>query len=77
MRPSPQTESSTEHLLTCLDLAIDQAKLVRSIIRFQDLAHKVKIERPFSDRLIHLNLEIKHLKTKLAQVRSQANRGRA
>ena len=78
MNPSRQTESaSTGHLLTCLGLAIDQAKLVRSIIRLQDRAYKLKQKKSFSDQLIHLNLEIKHLETKLAHVRSWANRGNA
>jgi len=38
MITSPQIEPvSTEHLLTCLGLAIDEAKLVRSIIKSKDL----------------------------------------
>jgi hypothetical protein len=37
----PQVES-TEHLLTCLGLAIDEAKLVRSLIQSRDIARVLK-----------------------------------
>ncbi len=71
----PQIEPvSTEHLLTCLGLAIDEAKLVRSLIQSQDLARVLKEEKPFSERLIYLNKEIQYLETKLTDVRSNANR---
>ena len=42
MSPSPQTDSvSTECLLASLDLAIDEAKLVRSIIKSEVIVHKL------------------------------------
>ena len=66
---------STEQLLTDLGLAIDEAKLVRSLIKSQDLARKLKEENPFSERLIYLNKEIKYLEAKLTKVRSPASRG--
>jgi len=76
MNISPQIESvSTEHLLTCLGLAIDEAKLTREIIQAKDRAHKENAENHFSHRLILINREIELLEAKLAQVRSQANRG--
>ena len=49
---------STEQLLTDLGLAIDEAKLVRSLIKSQDLARKLKEENPLSERLIYLNKDI-------------------
>ena len=63
---------STEQLLNCLGLAIDEAKYVRQLIDCMELVERLKQENPFSDRLIHLNKEIKHLEAKLAQVRSKA-----
>ena len=64
---------STEHLLTCLGLAIDEAKLVRSIIKSKDFAAKLETEKPAPRRLILLNREIELLEAKLAEVREQAN----
>jgi len=75
MNISPQIEPvSTERLLTCLGLAIDEAKLVRSIIKSRDTAKKLKMEKPFSQSLVFLNREIEYLEAKLVQVRSRANR---
>lgn len=65
-----QTESaSTEYLLACLDLAIDEAKLVRLIIKSKDMAYKLKTENPFSQRLVNLNWKIAYLETKLVKFR--------
>ena len=73
MIPSSQIEPvSTEHLLICLGLAIDEAKLVRSLIRMQGLAEKLKIEKPFSDRVRYLNQEIGNIEQKLVEVRQRA-----
>lgn len=75
MNVSPQIEpTSTDRLLTCLGLAIDEAKLVRSIIESKDMAHKLKNEKPLSEKLCHLNREIEYLEVKLAKVRSCANK---
>jgi hypothetical protein len=75
LNPSVQIEPvSADHLLTCLDLAIDEAKLVRSLIKSKDMAFKLKEENPFSDTLLFLNVEIPYLEAKLIQVRSMANR---
>jgi hypothetical protein len=65
---------STEQLLTDLGLAVDEAKLVRSLIHSQDLARKLKEENPFSERLIYLNKEIRYMEDKLIEFRSQADR---
>ena len=75
MNVSPQIEpTSTDRLLTCLGLAIDEAKLVRSIIESKDMAHKLKNEKPLSEKLCHLIREIEYLEVKLAKVRSRANK---
>ena len=75
MNVSLQIEpTSTNRLLTCLGLAIDEAKLVRSIIESKDLAHKLKNEKPLSEKLRRLNMEIEYLEAKLAKVRSRANK---
>ncbi len=66
---------STEHLLNCLTLAIDEAKLVRLLIQAKDRASKEKSENHISHRLILINREIELLESKLAKVRSQANNG--
>ena len=63
--------ASTEHLLACLGLAIDEAKLVRSIIKSKDMAYKLKTKNPFSQRLVNLNREIAHLETDLVKFRSE------
>ena len=70
-----QVESaSTERLLACLDLAIDEAKLVRLIIKSKDMAYKLKTQNPFSQSLVNLNREIAHLETKLMKFRSEVKR---
>ena len=75
MNPSTQIEpTSADHLLTCLDLAIDEARLVRSLIKSKEMALKLKDKNPFSDRLLFLNVEIPYLEAKLIQVRCMANR---
>jgi len=75
LNPSNQIEpTSADHLLTCLDLAIDEAKLVRSLIKTKDMISKLKEENPFSDSLFFLNIEIPYLEAKLIQLRSMANR---
>ena len=66
--------TSTEQLLTDLGLAIDEAKLVRSMIKSQDLARKLKEENPFSERLIYLNKEIRYMEARLIEIRSKTNR---
>ena len=75
MNLSTQIEpTSADHLLTCLDLAIDEARLVRLLIKTTDMAFKLKQENPFSDSLLFLNIEIPYLEAKLIQIRSMSNR---
>jgi len=70
----PQIEpTSTDRLLTSLDLAIDEAKLIRSIVKSEDIANQVETEKPVSRRLLLLNREIELLETKLTRMRSQTN----
>ena len=40
--------TSTEHLLACLDLVIDEARLVMSIFKLKDTARELKQDEPFS-----------------------------
>ena len=76
MNISPQIEPvSTEHLLACLGLAINEAKLTRAIIKSKDIARDLEAKNPAPRRLMLLNREIELLEAKLAHVRSQANRG--
>ncbi len=76
MNISPQIEPvSTEHLLSSLDLAIYEAKLVRSIIKSKDYATRLETKKPAPRKLMLLNREIELLEAKLARVRSQANDG--
>jgi hypothetical protein len=75
MNLTPQIEpTSTDRLLTCLGLAIDEAKLVRSIITSKSMASKLQSENPLSRRLIQVNDEIIYLESKLAQLYSLSNR---
>jgi hypothetical protein len=70
----PQMEpTSTDRLLTSLGLAIDEAKLIRSIVKSENIVNKVETEKPISRRLLLLNREIELLETKLTRMRSQVN----
>ena len=72
---SPQIElTSKDRLLTCLGLAIDEAKLVRSLIESKDRVGKLKENDPSSRQLTYLNREINYLEVKLTQVRRTASR---
>ena len=73
MRTAHQIEpTSTDQLLTCLGLAIDEAKLVRTIIESKDLAFRLKTEKSLPKRLAHIDREIVYLEAKLAEVREKA-----
>ena len=65
---------SRNRLLSCLSLAIDETKLVKSIIESRDMAYELETRNPKSHRLRFLSREISHLEKKLAEVRSQATR---
>ena len=74
MDTSPQIEpKTTARLLTCMGLAIDETKLVRSIIKSKEMARQLETDNPSSHRLIFLRREISNLKARLIQVRSQAS----
>ena len=71
----PQIEpTSTERVLSCMALAIDETKLVRSIIKSRDMASKLKKDNLFMQRSSYLNQEITNLESKLVQVRSKADK---
>jgi hypothetical protein len=73
MKTFPQIELvSKDRLLTSMRLAIDETKLVRSINKNKDMAHKLKLDNPLSQRLNHLNKEITRLEARLKKVRSMA-----
>ena len=75
MNPSTQIEpTSADHLLNSLDLAINETRLIRSLIKSKEMAFKLKEKNPFSDGLLFLNVEIPYLEAKLIQIRSMANR---
>ena len=71
---SHEEAASTDRLLTSLALAIEEARLVRSIIESQGIADRLKSERPVSKRLAHINREIEYLESRLAQLRGRARR---
>ncbi len=71
---SHQEPVSTDRLLTSLTLAIEEAKLVRSIIESKSIADRMRAEKPVSKRLARIDREIEYLESKLAQLRSRANR---
>ncbi len=62
--------TTTTGLLTGLNLAINEAKLVRSLIKSKDEKYELEIEDPLSDKLVQLNREIQYLELKIIQVRS-------
>ena len=76
MNLSHQIEpASTDRLLACLSLAIDEAKMVKSLIQMKKQAQSLRENTPFSKRLVFLNREISCLERKIGEVRKQANQG--
>lgn len=74
MDTSPQIEpASTARLLTCLGLAIDETKLVRSINSSRELLKQFEANNPSSHRLLFLRKEISNLEARLTEVRSKAS----
>ena len=72
---TPQiTPTSTAGLLTCLGLAIDETKLVRSINESREVIKQLESEDPFSHRLLFLNRKLSNLETKLVKTRHKASR---
>ena len=71
----PQIEpTSTERVLSCMALAIDETKLVRSILKSRDMASKLKKDNLFTQRFSFLNQEITNLESKLVLVRNKADK---
>ena len=74
MDSTPQIDpTSTARILTCLGLAIDETKLVRSINKSREMAKQLEAQNPSSHRLLFLKREISNLETRLMQIRSQAS----
>ncbi len=71
----PQIEpTSTKRVLSCMALAIDETKLVRSIIKSRDMASKLRKDNLFTQRFSYLNQEITNLESKLVLVRNKADK---
>ena len=71
----PQIEpTSTGRLLTCLGLAIDETKLIRSINESREVFQQLETEDPGSHRLLFLKREISALEARLTKIRRKAKR---
>lgn len=64
--------TSTVTLLTCLGLAIDETKLIRSIKNFREIAGKLREDSNVSGNLKFLNRQIANLEAELENVRIEA-----
>ncbi len=72
---SPQiTPTSTARLLTCLGLAIDETKLVKSINISREMVKQLESDDPLSHRLLFLRKEITSLEARLMKTRHKASR---
>jgi hypothetical protein len=60
---------SANNLLIPMILALDEARLVSSIVESKKMIRVVKAKNPYSDRLIHLKREIRRFETELSHVR--------
>jgi hypothetical protein len=71
----PQIEpTSTARLLTCMSMAIDETKLLRSINKSKLMVKQLEAENPSSHRLIFLKKEISNLEARLTKIRHKASR---
>ena len=71
----PQIEpTSTARLLTCMSMAIDETKLLRSINKSKLMFEQLEAENPSSHRLIFLKKEISNLEARLTKIRHKASR---
>ena len=66
--------SSTDRLLSCLDLAIEEAKLVKMLIETKSIVDRLKIEERSSNSQMNLDRNIDILEKKLADIRGQASK---
>ena len=64
--------SSTNSVLACLSLAIDEARLVRSIVNTRDQANRLIERASDPQRLAYLNRKIERLEVELAELRKRA-----
>ena len=67
--------TSPDHLLTCLGLAIEEAKSVKTQIKSKRVSMQVRPENPCPLILMQVNREIDYLQAKLTEVQSKVNRG--
>ena len=75
MDTSPQIEpASTARLLTCLSLAIDETKLIKSIKISTEMIMQLEAENPSSHRLLFLKREVSNLEARLEKTRIRASR---
>jgi len=71
LHPEP---AKTLRLLSNLDSAIDEAKLVRQLVNLSDNLHKIQAMPNQSGRIEFLRKEISTLEDRLANLRKRANR---
>lgn len=72
---TPQIDpTSTGRLLTCMGLAIDETKLIRSINESRAVFAQLETDDPGSHRLLFLQREISTLEARLAIIRRKAKR---
>ena len=75
MNTSPLIElTSQDRLLTRMGLAIEETKLIKSIIESKNIARKLVADSPFSPQLISMNREIRYLEARLIKIRIKADR---
>ena len=63
--------TTTNQLLANLSIAIDEAKIVRSIVEYYDHLRKIKYVPEAAKRAQFIRDEIVRLESKLSQTRSQ------
>ena len=77
MNISQQIEpTSTDHLFTCLGLAIDEAKLSASTIKPRDMASNIRTVNFYTEKSAKLEREIAYLEVELSAVRGQVKKMR-
>jgi hypothetical protein len=75
MNTSHQIEpTATARLLTCLGLAIDETKLIRSINQSSEVIRQLEADDPGAHRLIFLRRELSSLEARLGKIRRHASR---
>ena len=65
---------SANNLLIPMILALDEARLMSSIIESKEMIKRIKVINPYSDMIIHLKREIRQLEAELANVRKLTDR---